>query len=54
MKVLILMPEYCSVVHLSDDVEGFHTIVIPDEIPQVEPILIKQVVREILISLGIN
>jgi hypothetical protein len=54
MKVLILMPEYCSVIHLSDGVEEFHIIVIPNEIPLVESALIKQVVEEILIRLGIN
>ncbi len=54
MKVLILMPDYCAVVDMKDDNEGFHTIVIPNEIPPVEPILIKQVVEEILIRLGIN
>ena len=53
MSVLILMPEYCVFIDLNDGIEEVQTLILPTEFPQIDKSLIKQVVDEILASLGI-
>ena len=53
MSVLILMPEYCIYVDLDNGIEEVQTLTLPTEFLQIDRFLIKQVVDEILASLGI-